>query len=153
MSVPTLTLKIESDLDNVRILGMAVNKVCESLELDEVIRAHIELCVVEAVTNSIRHAYEGESGHEITVRVVADPERLEILVIDSGNPVPEDRQDAPELLLDQDDPESVTEGGRGLFLIHTIMDEIDFGRDAGVNTLRMVKRLEGVGCSAKGAQV
>ena len=153
MSAPTLALTIESRLENVRILGMAVNKVCESMEMDEVTRAHIELCVVEAVTNSIRHAYEGESGHEVTVRVVADPQCLEVSVVDSGQPVPEDRKDAPDLVLDEDDPDSVTEGGRGLFLIHTLMDEIHFERDEGVNTLRMVKRLKSRKRSAETAEV
>ena len=153
MSAPTLTLTIESTLENARILGMAVNKVCESLELDDVVRAHIELCVVEAVTNSIRHAYEGESSQEVSVRIVADPHCLELFVIDSGRPVPEDRKDAPELMLDEEDPDSVTEGGRGLFLIHTIMDEVKFSRDEGVNTLRMAKQLKSVQHCAETAEV
>ena len=137
MSAPTLTLTIESTLENARILGMAVNKVCESLELDDVVRAHIELCVVEAVTNSIRHAYEGKSSQEVSVRIVADPHCLELFVIDSGRPVPEDRKDAPELMLD--------EAGREL-----IAADI---RDEGVNTLRMAKQLKSVQHCAETAEV
>jgi serine/threonine-protein kinase RsbW len=136
-----MTMTIASRLDDVRLIGLAVNKLCENIGMDETERAHVELCVVEAATNSVRHAYEGRDDGEVSVRVEIDDEHVEIDVMDFGSPVPEECRTPRPLTLDEDDPLALQEGGRGLFLIYSLMDDVHFSRRGERNSLRMVKSL------------
>ena len=51
-----LRLTINSDLNDVYLVGLTVNRICEHLRMDSVQAYEVELCAVEAVTNAIRHA-------------------------------------------------------------------------------------------------
>ena len=60
------------------------------LSIDAVGSYQLELCVVEAMTNVVKHAYHGEAGHsaELVIRVCKD--RLIFTLTDNGetlNPV------------------------------------------------------------------
>ena len=57
MSLRKVKLIIESDLDDVPLVGIAVNRFCSYAAFSETDAFNIELCVIEAVTNSIKHAY------------------------------------------------------------------------------------------------
>lgn len=136
-----VALSIRSRLENVRLVGAAVNGVCGSLGLDEVRRAHAELCVVEAVTNSLIHALENDPDAEIRVDIYIDGASLALEVSDRGRPVPVAYREPKVLELDESDPLSVQEGGRGLYLIFSLMDDVRFLERDGQNVLRMVTKL------------
>ncbi len=137
----SVSLSIVSDIRNVRLVGAALNGIAASVGLDEVRRGHIELCVVEAVTNSLVHALENEPGHEIVVCVILESKALIIEVTDRGRPMPAELRQPKPLTLDETDPDTLTEGGRGLFLIFSLMDDVSFTERDGANVLRMVTRL------------
>ena len=134
-----IVLRIESRLDHVALLGEAAGAVFECVGFGEPLRAQLELCLVEAVSNSVRHAYRGEAGHQVTVRIAADQAGLEIRVFDDGLPVPHDRRTPREPEFDPNDLSSIPEGGRGIFLIHTLMDAVAYERDGTANVLVMKK--------------
>jgi serine/threonine-protein kinase RsbW len=100
----------------------------------------LSLCVFEAVTNSIRHAYKDEPDHEIEVTFVLHPDRIRIEVSDSGNPM--EQQVKPDLNFDPDDIARLPEGGMGLHIIYETMDQITYESSNQKNTLTMIKRLE-----------
>ena len=75
----TITLAIESRLQDVFLIGLAVNKICSAIPLPDDDVYQLELCVVEAVNNSIEHAYSSEEGHRVEVVTTVDPERIEAL--------------------------------------------------------------------------
>lgn len=60
-----LKLAITSSEDNISWVSGAVNGVCSSMALDEKSRLDVRLCVVEAVTDCVRHAYRGAPGQPI----------------------------------------------------------------------------------------
>jgi serine/threonine-protein kinase RsbW len=134
-----VVVTIDSRLENVALVGVAVRAICGLLSFSEGAAYNMELCAVEAVSNSIRHAYRGEAGHAVEVRVSLLGDALEIRVLDRGRPVPEENRVPRSLDVDPTDLASLAEGGRGTFLIHTLMDRVEYGREKGANLLFMRK--------------
>ena len=92
----------------------------------------ILLAADEALTNIIRHAYEGKPG-TMTVSVLTDEEKIEIVLEDRGKKFDPTRVPSPELPRHQP-------GGLGIHFIRTIMDQMiyDDQGPAG-NRLRLIK--------------
>lgn len=140
-----LTLSIESDLHDVSLVAVSINAVCRQLGLDEIAAHEAELCVVEAATNAVRHAYQCEPGHIVTVEVLEVGLHLHFEISDTGNPMP-----APaieRLIHGAPEEDSTTtratlsESGRGLQIMHDLMDEISYTSLNGTNRLTMKKQL------------
>ena len=141
-----LTLSIESDLHDVSLVAVSINAVCRQLGLDETAAYEAELCVVEATTNAVRHAYHCEPGHIVTVEVLELDDQLHFQISDHGTPMPahqverlihgtpaQDENTTPRAAL----PES----GRGLQIMHDLMDAITYTTTNGTNRLTMKKQL------------
>ncbi len=91
----------------------------------------------EVLMNACLHGRAAERGEpiELTVELHADHVTLEIR--DRGDYTPRSGHDRSAALLPDEDAES----GRGLFLIHATMDEVQFGpREGGGTRVRLVKR-------------
>ena len=141
-----LSFAIESDLCNVSLVAVAVNRICRQLGLDELSAAQVELCIAEAATNAIRHAYHDEPGHTVAIALAADQDQLHIEVSDSGTPMPVEQvqkllHGSPVVDFEITDRSCLPEGGRGLQIIHDVMDEVSYVRLAKLNRLKMRKRL------------
>ncbi len=132
---------IESRLEEVASLGEAVNLFCRNAGLSDGEAYRVELAVVEAVSNSVRHAYRGEAGHRVDVRLRQDLDQIEVSVLDDGLPVPEANRLPKPLDLDVEDPLSIAESGRGTFLMHSLMDRVEYGREDGRNLVLLAKKL------------
>ena len=135
--IKEIKLIIDSDLANVSLIGMAVNKICTQIPLDKIEAYQIETCVVEAVTNVIKHAYKNETGHDVAVSIKLHPDRITFLVCDTGKAMAP-KQPA-ELEFDPDDLENLPEGGMGLFIIHKIMNAVSYKTIENRNVLTMTK--------------
>ncbi len=94
----------------------------------------ITLAVDEAVGNVIQHAYRGRTDHKLTVVLSAEGGGVAVRVRDHGRPFDPTSRPSPP-------PDELRAGGRGLFLIREIMDELEYGRENGANVFRMSKRL------------
>ena len=79
-----IKLMIESRLENVALVGGAVRGIADMLSIDRITCYHLELCVVEAVNNAIKHAYHFEAGHSVEVELLRFRDRLTFRVCDSG---------------------------------------------------------------------
>ena len=134
-----IKLTIDSRLENIGLLGLAVQTLCADLGFSKVEAYQIQLCVVEAVTNVVKHAYRGQPGKEATVVATLHPQRISFQVLDTGETM-ESLSRAPREF-DPADLAALPESGMGLHLIHTIMDEVDYQTTGGVNILTMTKHL------------
>ena len=135
---------IDSELSNVSLIAVAVNRICLHLGLDGTSAGELELCISEAATNSIRHSYHGEPGHRVTIELTVQPDQLRIEVSDNGTPMPADQvrqlQDGKlSLEFQVDDRSLLAEGGRGLRIIRRLMDEVSYSRADNSNRLIMIK--------------
>jgi serine/threonine-protein kinase RsbW len=130
---PPFSLTIPSDSRMLSVVRAFVEAVCQTENMDRATTHAIILATGEAVTNIIRHAHH--SCPEIPVHVCCrlDVETIEILLLDEGEPF--DLDAVPRL-----DPGELRVGGRGVFLMRALMDELSCQARAGRgNALRMVK--------------
>ena len=137
---------IDSELSNVSLIAIAVNRICLHLGLDEACAGELELCITEAATNSIRHSYHGEPGHTVTIELTVQPNQLCIEVSDNGTPMPAEQvhqlqDDKLSLEFQPDDRKLLAEGGRGLRIIRRLMDEVSYSRVGNNNRMIMIKYL------------
>ena len=92
----------------------------------------ILLAVDEALTNIIRHAYQGKSG-KMTVSVLASDDKIEIVLEDWGEKFDPTQVPSPELPRHRP-------GGLGIHFIRTIMDQVIYeGHKVDGNRLRLIK--------------
>jgi serine/threonine-protein kinase RsbW len=145
-SLSRLRLTIDSDLNDVFLVGLAVNKICEHLRMDPVEASQVELCAVEAVTNAIRHAYGNRAGNEVSVTVIIRVNRLEVEVADTGLAmlaanVARLNYGSDVLDFDPNDRTSLPEGGMGLQIMREVMDDVSYQTEEHGNRLRLTRLL------------
>ena len=114
-----LELTVPSDLRYLRVVRRSLEAVCRLHGFDDATTGSVVLASEEACSNICRHAYGGaRSGHIwITYRLCDDA--LEIEFVDEG------KSFCPNAA-DQKDPSELRPGGRGLFLIREIMDDVTY---------------------------
>ncbi len=140
---PPLTLTIPSDL---KLLGLAndfVETVCKIGGLDQSTTDAVVLATNEAVSNIIRHAHRDHPEALIQVQCRLGKENIEICLLDEGEPF--NLAAVPYL-----DPTEIRCGGRGVFLMRSLMDELNcHPRGERGNALRMVKHCRGTRAASR----
>lgn len=140
-----ITLAITSDLQNVPLIGQAIQRLCSVISLSDLESHQIALCVVEAVNNAIVHAYGRESEHEVEVIFDQCSDRLIVQICDTGRTM-DPKCLAPQAASPLDfDPrclERIPEGGLGLAIIRTTMDEVTYTTSQGKNILTLTRLLK-----------
>ncbi|MDY0221896.1 MAG: ATP-binding protein [Desulfobacterium sp.] len=135
-----IRLIIDSRLENVSLVGGAVRGIAHTLSMDSTTSYQLELCVVEAVTNGIKHAYNCQAGHSVEVDVLRYPDRLIFQICDSGesmNPA----KVAP-FSFDPSKIETLPERGMGIYILNSLMDEVHYETISGQNILTLIKYLK-----------
>ncbi|EKU47126.1 anti-sigma B factor RsbW [Staphylococcus massiliensis] len=99
-----------------------------------------KIAVSEAVTNAVKHAYSDDV-RDGTINLCFEifDDKIKIIVSDQGESF--DYQETKEMLGPYTDDENIDflrEGGLGLFLIESLMDEVTVDKDRGV-TISMIK--------------
>jgi serine/threonine-protein kinase RsbW len=131
---PPLTLTIPSDLRMLSVARAFIEAVCQVNSLDKATTHAVVLASSEAVSNVIRHAHRNKPDAQLQIHCQLDGDRIEICLLDEGDPF--DLAAVPHL-----DPSEIRVGGRGVFLMRALMDELSCQpRQERGNTLRMVKR-------------
>jgi serine/threonine-protein kinase RsbW len=141
-----ITLTIESRIEDLTLVSVAVHKILEYLGAGRKVVDDIELCVNEAVANSIHHAYLNTPGQRVSVTIRALENQIECDVCDYGESMSGDK--AKTLTKVPRDDQSfdnknaqLEEHGRGLKIIAALMDETEYFREGVANCLRMKKRI------------
>lgn len=133
----TIRLIIDNNLENVFLIGLSIQGLCSYAPFNEVDAYQVQLAVVEAINNVIKHAYGEQSHHTVELSVSLHWNRMVFVVLDRGKKF----SDFPkqELKFDSQDLQSLPEEGMGIFIIQNVMDEIQYQSDQGINLLKMVK--------------
>ncbi|MFC3418818.1 anti-sigma B factor RsbW [Salinicoccus hispanicus] len=98
-----------------------------------------KIAVSEAVTNAVKHAYGEDETGEVLIGFAIYSDKVEIIVADHGQSF--NYEAVKEELgpySEDDNVNYLREGGLGLFLIETLMDEVYLKKDPGV-TISMTK--------------
>ena len=139
----TIRLLIDSQFEQVRLLGSAVRGIGQELNLPTEQVSQLELILVEAVNNVIEHAYELQPGRDIKVRVECEPaSQIKIIISDNGLSLPVNKIDSHQPnTANFPEPESLPEGGWGLGLIKLLADSLHYEQDHRGNHLHVCKQL------------
>lgn len=132
-----IKLVSDSRVENIPLMGGAVRGIAATLSLDETSCYHLELCVVEAVTNVMKHAYHGRAGHCVEVEILCRQDRITFRIHDMGECMAPAKAALPEF--DPEDLETVPEHGMGRFIMDALMDEVHYETVNGRNTLTLTK--------------
>ncbi|MBA4417382.1 MAG: ATP-binding protein [Syntrophus sp. (in: bacteria)] len=142
----SITFVIDSRLENVSFIGVAARGICNYLSLNEMDTYYVELCLAEAVTNAIQHAYQLKPGYSVEVNLLFAGNSVTLRICDSGEPT-DLKGEACAFAFDPERPQNVPERGMGLFLIHKLMDEVLYERIDGKNILSFKRYLIEEECS------
>ena len=134
----SITFVIDSRLENISFIGVAVRGICNYLSLNEMNAYHIELCLVEAVTNAIQHAYQLEPGHDVEVNLLFAGNCITLQICDTGEPTDVKGE---TYVFEPERPQVVPECGMGLFLMYKLMDEVLYEQVGNKNILTLKKYL------------
>ncbi|HOV86844.1 MAG TPA: ATP-binding protein [Syntrophobacteraceae bacterium] len=140
MSTPwfELTLEFQRKLDYLRLATAVSRLVSEAAAREDLpgsLVDDVELAVSEACTNAIKHSARAGGTARVVLRFRVYEGELVIEVSDRGEGFDIEKVPLPEF-------DRHPEGGYGLYIIRTVMDEVRYTAAAGVNTLTMKKRLK-----------
>ncbi|HEX8464251.1 MAG TPA: ATP-binding protein [Abditibacterium sp.] len=134
-----IELKIPASSQWVRVVRLTVAGVASRLPFGIDAVEDIKLAVAEAVNNAIQHATPGAQGDVmVTISLESDENGLWISVADEGRVVGDLNTQIPPPRPDEELPE----GGLGLLLIRSLMDEVNHESGPHSDTVvKMFKRL------------
>ncbi|MCG6921961.1 MAG: ATP-binding protein [Acidobacteria bacterium] len=131
---PRLSLEIPGQVESISPAVEEILAVTERMGCTAGREFEVETSLREALANAIRHGCERDPNKKVQVCVACDDARGMLIVV---------RDPGPGF-----DPESIpspvqgenlfTQGGRGIFLINELMDEVSIER--GGTEIRMLKR-------------
>ncbi len=130
-----MQLQLNSDPHYLCVVRLAVARLVEKLGFDEEDCTRITLAVDEAMTNIIRHGYEGATDRPIWVHIgrMDDPPGMRIVIEDRA------RQVEPDTICGRN-LEDVRPGGLGVHIIKSAMDEVQYTpRPDGGMRLEMIR--------------
>ncbi|MBA5716800.1 anti-sigma B factor RsbW [Bacillus subtilis] len=138
-----IEMKVPAQPEYVGIIRLTLSGVASRMgyTYDEI--EDLKIAVSEACTNAVQHAYKEDKTGEVSIRFGVFEDRLEIIVADEGDSFDFDQKQqdlgpyTPSHTVDQ-----LSEGGLGLYLMETLMDEVRVQNHSGV-TVAMTKYLNG----------
>lgn len=133
MSLDVTTFTVPGRLDCVSCIRRWLRSMLTGWEVKEDIVADILLAVTESCTNVIRHGYGTTTTGDLRIQILRTGQAIEITIQDTA-PVFIPSQLPPAR------PQTLAEGQYGLFLIHTLMDEVSYEHlGPRGNCMRLVK--------------
>lgn len=124
------SIKIASDFQEIQRVEALVDKVCNSIGVNEDFYGNVLIAVTEAVNNAIEHGNQKRLDLSVEVGVGDSTEEFCFSIKDFGNGFDYDN------LPDPTAPENILkENGRGIFLMRSLADEVVFddnGREVAI---------------------
>ncbi|MED3575010.1 anti-sigma B factor RsbW [Cytobacillus praedii] len=138
-----IEMKLPAKPDNIGIIRLTLSGIASSMGFTYEDVEDLKIAVSEACTNSVQHAYDKHEVGEVIVGFGIYEDKLEMMVADSGKSF-NFNQVRAEIgpYTESSTVEQLTEGGLGLYLIETLMDEVRVMNHSGV-TVFMMKYLNG----------
>jgi serine/threonine-protein kinase RsbW len=131
-----ILLRVPGTLEYRNLALRAVSEACRIAQHDEWEGASLEAQTVsalgEAFNNIAIHSYAGRPPGDVVIEISWTRDEIVMQITDEGQSFDPEQVELPDL-------DALPEGGMGLFIIRSFMDEVDY--QAGPpNVLRLVKR-------------
>jgi serine/threonine-protein kinase RsbW len=117
----TISIQVPSIAENIRMIESFIDNAKERFELDDDIYGNIMIAVTEAVNNAIKHGNAGDRKKNVHLSLSLDESLIKFIVKDEGGGF--DYHNLP----DPTSPENLEKvGGRGIFLMKHLSDQVEF---------------------------
>lgn len=121
ISMNTIQIEIPSLGENIRIVESFIDNARDKFSLTDDIYGNIMIAVTESVNNAIIHGNKKESGKNVKLCLNVESNTLKFIIEDEGEGF--DYNELP----DPTAPENIAKpGGRGIFLMKHLCDEVKF---------------------------
>jgi serine/threonine-protein kinase RsbW len=134
-----LSHEFPSDLSQLAAMRDLVSKACAQawgMRGDEDAIKELQLALVEAAANVIRHAYQGEADRPVLLVIEGEADRVTLTLYHEG----------PDFDVEAVPPPSFDgsrSGGFGIYLMKQLADEVHFFQEQGRCGVRLVKNRPG----------
>lgn len=116
-----IRIEIPSLAENIRMIESFIDNAKEKYQLDDDIYGNIMIAVTEAVNNAIKHGNRSDSTKNVSLTLSFEEGLIKFKIEDEGTGF--DHQNLP----DPTSPENLEKpGGRGIFLMKHLSDEVEF---------------------------
>lgn len=123
-------LKIESTINNLRIVENAIDEVMTEIGISEEYYGKILVSTLEAVNNAIMHGNRYQKDKIVDVEISYKNERLKIKISDQGKGF------VPEEVPDPTIPQNIESvNGRGIFLMSKLADKVKYSKRGNAVTM------------------
>jgi serine/threonine-protein kinase RsbW len=117
----SISIQIPSIIENIRMIESFIDNAKDKFHLDEDLYGNIMIAVTEAVNNAIKHGNASDSKKNVFLSLNLDENLLKFIIKDQGHGF--DYEHLP----DPTAPENLEKpGGRGIFLMKHLSDEVAF---------------------------
>lgn len=135
-----IEISIPKDTCHLRIIGRVCEKIAQEIscsdELHKTLSSNLALVVTEGLVNAIKHAKNGGDKSEINLKINVTDRTLLIKIFDKGTGFDLDSIPLPDFGIT-----CMEEKGRGIFILRSLMDEVEYIKENGWNVLKMTKKL------------
>ena len=117
----TINIQIPSLTENLRIVESFIDNAKEKFNLNDDIYGNIMISVTESVNNAIHHGNGQDKSKNVSITLHLNDNQIKFAIQDQG--VGFDYNDLP----DPTAPDNLEKiGGRGIFLMRNLADEVNF---------------------------
>lgn len=117
----TISIQVPSMTENIRMIESFIDNAKDRFHLDDDIYGNIMIAVTEAVNNAIKHGNNNNKAKNVHLSLSLQDSLIKFVVMDEGDGF------NYENLPDPTSPENLEKpGGRGIFLMKHLSDEVSF---------------------------
>ena len=98
----------------------------------------MEIALAEALNNIIEHGHPTCDAQTMYLTARVSDQEIRIQIRDTGAPVPDSQLNSANLPDNSGPRQSLPEGGFGWYLIHKMVDGLNYHQEAGENHLELV---------------
>ena len=117
-------IQIPSIIENIRIVESFIDNSKDKFQIEDDIYGNIMVAVTESVNNAIRHGNKFDKDKNVYLSLVVSENHLKFEVEDEGNGFDTETLPDPTAVENLENP-----GGRGIFLMRNLCDEVKFSNN------------------------
>jgi serine/threonine-protein kinase RsbW len=135
-----LQIKVPNQTRYLSLIGRISEELAKQLQNyngdREALANHINVVLTEALVNAIRHANGNDPDEEVEIRITVTDEELVLQVFDHGRGFNLENISSTA----EDSQNELEDHGRGLYIMRSLMDSVEYYPVEGGNVLEMRKQ-------------
>ena len=128
---------LTNELGEIAGAAAKIDAFCEANQVSQDVAYAVNLSIDEILTNAISYGYDDEETHRIEITLRLEAEAFVVVIVDDSSAFDLTAAPEPDLGASLEEREV---GGLGLFLVHQMMDEVEYERVDGRNVVTLTKR-------------